>query len=171
MDLDVGVDQPWFRGLPQDQQELLHQSLDLLEDMRLHPRQFFDYSFVVMPAAKAYEGFIKDSLFHLGLISERLYKGTRFRVGKSLNPELDKLPQYKQDALYQELIAVFQDETVPRRLWQTWKQCRNRTFHYFAKERKTMTLDIAQDRVKQILDTIKLVLTHPQYRFRTDTNS
>jgi len=171
MDLSLVSSEKWFQRLPLEQRELLHQSLYLLEDMENHPRQFFDYSFVIMPAAKAYEGFIKDSLLHLGLISERLYRGTRFRVGKSLNSELDKIPRYKQEALYQELVELFGDKTVAEKMWQTWKRCRNRTFHYFTKKRKTVTLDMAQDRVEQILDTIKMVLTHPRYRFRADTNS
>jgi hypothetical protein len=164
MNLDQIVNQSWFQGLPHEQRELLRQSLFLLEDMEHHPRQFFDYSFVVMPAAKAYEGFVKDAFLHLRLISEAQYQGTRFRVGKSLNPELEKIPRYKEEALYQELADLFGDETVPQKLWLTWKRCRNRTFHYFTKQRKAVTLAIARERVGEVLATIQLVLTHPQYR-------
>lgn len=164
MDLKQIEDQRWFQGLPFEQRELLRQSLFLLEDMEHHPRRFFDYSFVVMPAAKAYEGFVKDTFLRLGLISKPQYQGTRFRVGKSLNPELEKIPRYRKEALYQELADLFGDEAAPQQLWQTWKRCRNRTFHYFTKQRKTVTLAIARDRVAEVLATIELVLTHPKYR-------
>ena len=155
MDFSLISQQIWFKNLAYEQRELLQQSLFLVEDMRQHHRQFFDYSFVIMPAAKAYEGFVKDVLFKLGLISEKHYLGTHFRVGKSLNPELEQMPYLKKEALYDELTRSFGEETVPRAMWDTWKACRNQTFHYFPKEEKTVSLDMARSRVEQIMEVLK----------------
>jgi hypothetical protein len=47
-----------------------------------------DYSFIVAPAAKAYEGYLKEFFFRIGLIDKYTYQSDRFRVGKTLNPSL-----------------------------------------------------------------------------------
>jgi len=84
----------WWGYLEEDIQELLTQSVILIEVVgrwskdersRLH-----DYSFVAFPIAKAYEGFLKKLFYDLGFINEDDYFGKRFRVGKSLNPSLDR---------------------------------------------------------------------------------
>ncbi len=153
----------WFQNLPYEQREFLQQSIFLVQDMANHPRQFFDYSFVMMPAAKAYEGFTKDVLFHFRLISERLYWGTKLRVGKSLNPELENVPYLKKEALFNELTRCFGEETIPQMMWETWKACRNRVFHYFCKSPQILTFDEAKERLDQILTTVQSVLNHPKY--------
>lgn len=164
MRLEAVPEQPWFQKLSAEQKELLQQSIFLLQDMQQHPRKFFDYSFIVMPAAKAYEGFIKDLLFRIGLISEKCYLGTRFRVGKSLNPELERIPRYHKEALYQELGQLYSDKQVPASLWQTWRVCRNEIFHYFPQKKKGVSLLVAWEKVERITETIKMVIEHPRHR-------
>ena len=154
----------WFKNLTHQQKELLQQSLFLLEDMKQHKRQFFDYSFIVMPAAKAYEGFIKDVLLRLKLISQNQYSGTRFRVGKSLNPELENIPRLKKEALYNELTQIFGNNEVPKLMWETWRVCRNQIFHYFPRKIQAISLAQAEIRVRQVIKTIRFILTHPQYK-------
>ena len=153
----------WFQALAYEQRELLKQSLVLLEQIEDSQEKYFDHAFVVMPAAKAYEGFVKDFLFKLNLISEKRYLGTRFRVGKSLNPELDKVPRFKKEALYDELTKIFGDNKVPEKLWQTWRDCRNQILHYFPKKIETVSLSQARERVEQIIATIEFASTHPRH--------
>jgi hypothetical protein len=47
----------WWGELNEDIRELLSESLLLLEKVKGWNEEFHDYSFVVFPAAKAYEGF------------------------------------------------------------------------------------------------------------------
>ena len=68
--------------------DLVGESYLLLEREERLNENLHDYSFVVFPMAKAYEGFLKKLFFDLGLINKRQYQGDRFRVGKSLNPNL-----------------------------------------------------------------------------------
>jgi len=57
--------QAWFNKLNPTQKELLLLSQFLLEEAKNRPEQLFDYAYILMPAAKAYEGFIKDLIFRL----------------------------------------------------------------------------------------------------------
>jgi len=147
----------WFKKLPAGQRDLLLQSLYLFFDMNEHPRKFYDYSFIVMPASKAFEGFVKEFLFKVNLISQKKYEGERFRVGKALNPELEHVRKLKKVALYNDLANIFGDEQVPVRLWQTWKECRNRIFHFFPKLKQAITLEEAGERLLQIFETMEFV--------------
>lgn len=154
-DLQNLQSQGWLKRLTLGQKDLLTQSLFLLSDMKAHPRKFYDYSFIVMPAAKAFEGFVKELLFKTGLISERKYKGDRFRVGKALNPELEHIPKLKRIALYDDLGNLFDNKEVPAKLWQTWKECRNRIFHFFPAFKQAITLREAEERLAQVFETIE----------------
>lgn len=158
----------WFQTLAYEQRELLKQSLVLLEQIEGSQEKYFDHAFVIMPAAKAYEGFVKDLLFKLNLISEKKYLGTRFRVGKSLNPELDKIPRFKKEALYDELTKIFGDNKVPEKLWQTWRECRNQILHYFPNKLEKVTLSQARKKVEQIIAAIESASIHPRHLNNTE---
>ena len=58
----------------------------LLEDAHKYPAKVSDYSYLVFPFAKAYEGFLKKLLLDLQLIKESEYHGDRIRIGRVLNP-------------------------------------------------------------------------------------
>ena len=86
-----------------DLQELLRTSLLLVEKSKNWDQKFHDYSFVVFPASKAYEGFLKKLFLDLGFIDEQTYHGRRFRVGKALNPSLDRR-KYKNESFYDKTV-------------------------------------------------------------------
>ncbi len=139
--------------------DLAQQSYALLEreSGRAGEQEFHDYSFVVFPMAKAYEGFLKKIFFDLKLISRMQYKGDRFRVGKSLNPHLPK--RYAWDWVYGKLVAYCGGEGLPLRMWETWKSARNRIFHYFPDHHEFITLDQARLLISGIVRVMEDVLT------------
>ena len=51
---------------------------------------FKDFSFVIFPFAKVYEGFLKKFFYKIGAINQHQYESERWRVGKALNPSLEK---------------------------------------------------------------------------------
>lgn len=107
-----------------------------------------DYSFLVSPIAKAYEGFLKDFFLKIGLMSQAEYEGDRFRVGKTLNPSL----RYKRFSIYQRLSQLDEKgEQLAEVLWDAWKKGRNEIFHYFANNTKKLDLDGATARIHQML--------------------
>ena len=110
-----------------------------------------DYSFLVAPAAKAYEGYLKGFFLKVGLINQQQHDGTRFRVGKTLNPSL----RFKRFSVFQKLTDVDDSgEELAEILWDGWKFGRNEILHYFPKNLKKLTLDQAKDRIALILNAI-----------------
>ncbi len=107
-----------------------------------------DYSFLVAPIAKAYEGYLKDFFLKIGLIDNNMYKSDRFRVGKALNPSL----RYKRFSIYQKLAKLDdQGEELAEILWDAWKEGRNETLHFFPHNLKKLTFDDALTRINLML--------------------
>ena len=110
-----------------------------------------DFSFLVSPIAKAYEGFLKDFFLKINIINENDYYSDRFRVGKTLNPSL----RYKRFSVYQKL-ADFDEkgEELAETLWDAWKFGRNEIFHYFPETYKSLSKNEAEDRINLLLRAI-----------------
>jgi hypothetical protein len=110
-----------------------------------------DYSFLVSPVAKAYEGYLKDFFLKTNIIDQYNYESDRFRVGKTLNPSL----RYKRFSIYQKLADLHEEgEALAEKLWNAWKYGRNEIFHYFPNKIKYLSRDEAEDRIKMLLDAI-----------------
>lgn len=135
--------------LKNDQDQLIDDVENILKYLSQY--QISDFSFVVAPAAKAYEGYLKDFFFDLDIIDENSYHSDRFRVGKTLNPSL----RYKRFSIYKKLTDInVNGEKLAEKLWSAWKQGRNEIFHYFPDNVKKLSLTEAQDRITLILKAI-----------------
>ena len=138
--------------LTEEQKQLLEDGQHLLAWIREKPRNgFSDYSFLVAPFAKAYEGFLKVFFLKLGLISESQYHSDRFRVGKVLNPAL----QDKKWSVYRKLRGKEAGESLAKQLWSAWKNGRNLIFHYFPNNLHRLTFSEAEERINAILLAIE----------------
>lgn len=110
-----------------------------------------DYSFLVSPIAKAYEGYLKDFFLKTKIIDQYNYESDRFRVGKTLNPSL----RYRRFSIYQKLANLNEEgEELAEKLWTAWKYGRNEIFHYFPNKIKYLSRDEAEDRIKMLLEAI-----------------
>ena len=149
----------WWDYLHQDLKELLMQSqllIDSVEDWKDEKiEEFHDYAFVVFPAAKAYEGFLKTLFKDLRFISSEDYYGKRFRIGKALNPSLEKRFREKE-GVYDRIVSHCGGKSLADNLWKTWKECRNILFHWFPNERNAIDSAEAQVKVNLIMDTMDL---------------
>jgi len=162
----------WWETLDHDLKELLKQSLLLSDTARewesnlLGPtKNFHDYAFIVFPAAKAYEGFLKNFFLDMNFITQKEFSGKRFRIGKALNPtlysqEMKKHGRYKKLRLklsvYDKVVAHCNGVELADTMWTTWKECRNILFHWFPNEKNAISLEEAESKVAQIIDTINL---------------
>jgi hypothetical protein len=146
----------WWGGLEFGVKELLRESLVLVEKVGGWERRFHDYSFVVFPAAKAYEGFLKGYFLSAGLISQEDYYGKHFRIGKALNPDLDEKYRNRQ-WVYKALSDYCKGEGLPKKLWETWRRGRNLVFHWFPEEKNSVSFEEACQRVEMIVDAIEEV--------------
>lgn len=159
---------PWFRFLDHSMRDLASTSYILLNQFteRPHSRDnidalrirddtasrslIHDFSFIVFPLAKAYEGFLKKWLFANHLIDENDYLSDHFRLGKALNPSLEKRFR-DRDYVYDKIVANCSDPHLADRLWDAWKQCRNLVFHYFPNHQHFLsTAAEAQARLDQL---------------------
>lgn len=118
----------WFQYLDPGQQDLVTTSFHLSEQFKDN-NSISDFSFVVFPMAKAYEGFLKRILLDMQLINHKVYYGRRFRIGRALNPDVNP-KQRDQWWLYDDVARIFNEE-LAREIWQTWLECRNHVFHFF----------------------------------------
>jgi hypothetical protein len=110
-----------------------------------------DYSFLVAPIAKAYEGYLKEFFLQLGIIDRNNYNSDRFRVGKTLNPSL----RYKRFSIFQKLADLDPEgESLAEILWDAWKHGRNEIFHYFPSNVNNLSEKDAVGRINQILEAI-----------------
>jgi hypothetical protein len=157
--MEVLQQKVWWNYLGDDLQKLLETSMFLMStikswgaDLPGGVKEFDDYAFVVFPAAKAYEGFLKKFFLDLKFITEEDYFGKHFRIGKSLNPSLPK--EIRAQEVYGKVVKYCGGKDLADNLWETWSVCRNLTFHWFPNEKNSITFEEAIERVNMIVSTI-----------------
>lgn len=170
----------WFRFMDEGMRDLVGESYALMDVFRklgkgqdagsiqsglltLADISFHDFSFVVFPIAKAYEGFLKKWFYEQGFIDERGYQSDHFRIGKALNPSLP--PKFRGDSWY-----VFDDisarcsKELAFTLWNAWKQGRNLSFHFFPQHRNFLTIEEAEQRIDQLATAMDSAMRCPARR-------
>ena len=143
---------PWWNYLRDDLKEHLRLSSYLADKSTEWSKTFHDYSFIVFPAAKAYEGFLKKLFFDMGFITREEYFGKHFRIGKALNPDLEE--KYREDGWVFAKMQEYCGRDLPERLWETWKKSRNRLFHWFPDEQNKVSHPEAVERLLMIVVAI-----------------
>src|SRR5436190_399219 len=128
------VEKKWWKYLEEDLQELFREALFLrsLFDDKIKSdksEEFHDYSFIVFPAAKAFEGYLKKLFLDYKFIDQSDYFGKHFRIGKALNPYLPK--EMEKESVYKKLTDYSGGDKLSQTLWNAWKSSRNLVFHWF----------------------------------------
>jgi len=138
-------EQDWFEYLEPTMRYLVEEAYYLLDREEMGGEELVDYSFVVFPMAKAYEGFVKKFLHNIGLISEKTYLSKHFRIGRSLNPSLPA--KYRNGWwLFDDLKRMCEKtddaeyKKFPRLMWKAWREGRNMIFNYFAGRERLVSL-------------------------------
>jgi hypothetical protein len=142
----------WWGYIEGDLRDLFKESYLLAEMFGSEKNKFKDYSFVVFPAAKGFEGFLKKIFLDMGFINSRDFWGKRFRIGKALNPSLET--QYREESVYDKIIAHCGGPALADKLWETWKMARNTVFHWFPKEKNALTYEEAKARTEMIMQAM-----------------
>lgn len=145
----------WHQFLTDWQRQLIEVTEKLIKQH--HPKQqdtqLEDYSFIVFPMSKAYEGFLKKLFYDLGLITKATYEGRRFRIGRALNPDVVK-HQRDQYWLFDDVARICSPK-IAKRLWKAWLLCRNRVFHFFPKDKGLLNYDQALAKVQQVAEAMQ----------------
>lgn len=141
-----------WQYLSPEQRKLAEDGQLLIDDRKLHPNeQLSDYSYLVFPFAKLYEGFLKQLFRDIRVIDERDYKSDHFRIGKVLSPNL--AGRLGRRSAWAQIEQRFGSE-LANRLWNTWKEGRNLVFHYFPHNYRALEFSQAAALTESILRTM-----------------
>ncbi len=147
------MNKKWYHFLSSSLQPLALLSMQLLKREKEQSLELANYDFIVFPLAKAYETFLKDYLFSLKLIPERIYRSKKFSIGRSLNPDV-RLEQRDEFWLYDDLHRLC-GEHVAREIWDAWLM-RNRLIHLYPGEVQSTSLAQAENKINQLIRVIEL---------------
>lgn len=138
--------------LSQSQKDLIAEGQFLIDEVMVNQAyQFKDYSFLIFPFAKAYEGFLKQLFRDIKFISHLDYISDHLRLGKLMSPSL--VGRLGERSLYKKIKETVSKELADR-IWRTWKLGRNQIFHYFPHNLKAVPFHEAKQIVGEILSTM-----------------
>ncbi len=149
--LTLIYEQPIWQYFSDTQRDLIREGNYLMEFVEKQGYQFKDYSFLVFPYAKAYEGFLKQIFLDMRFISHLDYISDHYRIGKFLSPHL--VHKLEGRSVYMKLMYAV-DEAFARKLWETWRNGRNQVFHYYPHNIKRLTFQDADKMNNTILNTM-----------------
>jgi hypothetical protein len=143
---------PEVRGLLEDGERVLA----FVEEYRIKG-EITDFSFLVFPFSKAYEGFLKRFLFDTGLIREEDYYSDDIRIGRILNPYYVK----EKSNVFNKLCDKSKEgKEVPKKLWSIWKRGRNLVFHYFPHNFRRLEYQEAVEIIEEIISAMNSAVVH-----------
>lgn len=155
MDYLINKESQFWLYLSQGQRDLLNEGLFLMDNIiRDHVYQFKDYSFLVFPFAKAYEGFLKQIFRDKKLISRLDYISDHLRLGKLMSPNL--IGKLGDRSLYKKIQEQYSQELADK-VWNVWKNGRNQIFHYFPHNIKAISFNESRGICMDILRTMEEV--------------
>ena len=154
MDYLVNKESQFWAYLSQGQLDLLEEGLYLMDEViKDNAFQFKDYSFLVFPFAKAYEGFLKQIFRDKKLISRLDYISDHLRLGKLMSPNL--IGKLGPDSLYLKIENGYSKD-LAEKVWNVWKNGRNQIFHYFPHNIKAISFSEAREISMDILRTMEV---------------
>ena len=134
--------------LSPEEKDLISDSEYLSEQAKASSRVLTDYSYIVFPVSKAYEGFLKKIMLDLEVINQAQYESDHFRIGKALNPFIE--PYLKAESYFDKICEKLGTD-LANTLWDHWKKGRNLLFHYFPNHLQCIRLTEAEEINKGLL--------------------
>lgn len=118
----------------------------------IKPHRFKDYSFMVFPFAKAYEGYLKQLFLDVGFITHESYISDHFRVGKYLSPHM--IEKLNGESVYVQISEKISPD-LAHDIWNVWKKGRNQVIHYYPHNFKRLSYN---DSVSMIEDILRIMI-------------
>jgi hypothetical protein len=129
--------------------ELYSDAKKMLSFFKNSANKFSDYSFIVFPLAKVYEGILKKILVEANLITEaQLQQDPDFSISGYFNPT-------GNSKIFDSLKDKTRDKAVPYVIFATYQECRNQILHYDPyRDNRIKNIDTARFYIERILDAI-----------------
>lgn len=143
--------------LTAEQRGLIEDGELLVEQAHKMPHGVSDYSYLVFPFSKAYEGFLKKLFLDMKLMRPEDYYGEDIRIGKILNPHFIK----EHGSIYNRVCKGVDkngENKVAARLWGTWKKGRNLVFHYFPHNFRRLSFTEAKEIIEEIIGSMNYAM-------------
>ena len=142
--------------LEPDLQGLISDGEILLDTAETNKGKVSDFSYLVFPFSKAYEGFLKKLFLDLDVMQEDDYYGDDIRIGRILNPGYIEEHQhiYKAMCLHKKGGVV-----MTNALWQVCREARNQVFHYFPHNFRSLSYGEALDLIHKIMEAMNLAVS------------
>ncbi len=140
--------------LDNDLKGLVLDGEELLEDVKRHEKTISDYSYLVFPFSKAYEGFLKRLFLDLKLIDKADFYGDSIRIGRILNPSF----KHEKASVYNALHKHLPDRDLSEHLWTVWRNGRNLVFHYYPHNFRKLTYREAENLVGDIIGAMEFAM-------------
>jgi hypothetical protein len=153
-----------WKYLSEQERILADDGAFLVADSTVHKDQDpTDYSYLVFPYAKLYEGFLKDVFRDLGIIAEREYRSNHFRIGKVLSPNL--IRRLGKRSAYGQIQDRYGMD-VAELLWRAWKEGRNLVFHYFPLDFRLLSKEQALTCITTLVRAMETVMARTNVQHR-----
>lgn len=143
--------------LSPEMKDMIADAQVLAEEAKTSSRILTDYSYLVFPVSKAYEGFLKKLFLDLGIIVKEQAESDHFRIGKALNPFIE--PFLKAESYYEKICDKLGTD-LTMELWNQWKKGRNLLFHYFPNHLQCVRLSEAEEINKGIIAVMEKTILY-----------
>jgi len=138
--------EPIWEYLSTTQQDLIQEGNFLMSIVK--PHRFKDYSFLVFPFAKVYEGYLKQLFLDVDFITHQDYISNHFRIGKYLSPHMaHRLQEHSVFTQIRNTATI----DLAKKMWNIWKQGRNEIIHYYPHNLRSVTYLEAKEMNEDIL--------------------
>lgn len=125
-----------------------------------------DFSFMVFPFSKAYEGFLKKLFVDIEVIGYDEYYGDEIRIGRLLNPQYQK----EIGNIFAKMCSHSEERgKLVNLLWEAWKDGRNLVFHYFPHNYKRLSFEEAMTLINKLIYAMSTAVTGCELKSTTST--
>ena len=143
----------FWEYLSQNQKDLILEGNFLMNEVIKHGNyEFKDYSFLIFPFAKAYEGYLKQLFRDKGFLTRMDYISSHLRLGKLMSPNL--VDRLGKKSLYRQM-KEYATADLADLVWDTWKMGRNQVFHYFPHNVQAVSFEKAEEIISQIITAMR----------------
>lgn len=125
-------------------------------------KEIKDYSYLVFPWGKLYEGFLKKIFLDLGFITSEDYYGNDIRIGKLLSGGGKNMPPHRLSIVKELSSNKIFGENLTKIMRGVWRNSRNLVFHFFPDNFYKIDLETAKKRIHEVVKCMEIVVNRYQ---------
>lgn len=150
---------PLWEYLTPEMRDLVVEGEKLLNSCSLQGEiEVKDFSYLVFPWGKLYEGFLKKIFLDLKFITPEEYYGNEIRVGKLLSSGMGPKPPHRLSIVKDLSSDKVFGENLTKVMKGIWKNSRNMVFHFFPDNVYSIDLLSAKKRINDTIKCMELVV-------------